>query len=69
MTEATSVRRKKDVQDPRAANVAQNGDKVRRENGKIWSPLRQKWLVETPEEFVRQEYLLILLHEYGYSID
>jgi type I restriction enzyme M protein len=69
MTEARTVRRKKDVQDPRAEYVASNGDKLRREGGKIWSPLRSKWLVETPEEFVRQEYLLILLHEYGFAAD
>lgn len=69
MTEAKSIRRKKDIQDPRAEYVAQNGDKVRRESGKVWSPVRQKWLVETPEEFVRQEYLLVLLHEYGFALD
>jgi type I restriction enzyme M protein len=69
MSEAKSVRRKKDVRDPRAEYVAQNGDKVRREGGKIWSPVRQKWLVETPEEFVRQEYLLVLLHEYEFALE
>jgi len=37
--------------------------------GKIWSHVRSKWLVETPEETVRQEYLLILVNEYGFSID
>ena len=35
----------------------------------IWSHVRRKWLVETPEETVRQEYLLILLHEYGYALE
>jgi type I restriction enzyme M protein len=69
MSEARSVRRKKNLQDPRAEYVAENGDKVRRENGKIWSPVRQKWLFETPEEFVRQEYLLVLLHEYGFALE
>jgi hypothetical protein len=69
MTEAKAVRRKKDIQDPQAEYVARNGDKLRREGGKIWSEVRQKWLVETPEEFVRQEYLLILLHEYGFAIE
>lgn len=69
MTEAKFVRRKKDIRDPRAEYVASNGDKLRREGGRIWSPLRSKWLVETPEEFVRQEYLLVLLHEYGFAID
>lgn len=69
MTEAKSVRRKKDAQEPKAEYVAKNGDKVRRDYGKIWSEVRQKRLVETPEEFVRQEYLLILLRECGFSIE
>jgi len=37
--------------------------------GKIWSHIRSKWLLETPEETVRQEYLLILVNEYGFSIN
>jgi len=37
--------------------------------GKIWSHVRSKWLVETPEETVRQEYLLVLLNEYGFGND
>ena len=41
----------------------------RREKGKIWSHVRQKWLNETPEESVRQEYLCLLVNEYGYSIE
>ncbi len=42
---------------------------VRREKGKIWSHIRKKWIVETPEETVRQEYLCILVNEYGFSLD
>jgi len=38
-------------------------------NGKIWSHVRNKWLVETPEESVRQQYLLILVNEYEFSLD
>ena len=30
---------------------------IRREKGKVWSHIRKKWVVETPEETVRQEYL------------
>src|SRR4051794_5733764 len=41
---------------------------VRREAGKIWSHVRQRWLVETPEETVRQEYLPVIVNEYGYSL-
>jgi type I restriction enzyme M protein len=40
--------------------------KIERKNGRIWSTIRQKWLVETPEERVRQAYLGVLLDEYGY---
>lgn len=29
--------------------------------------MRSKWLVETPEETVRQEYLLVLVNEYGFD--
>lgn len=45
--------------------------KIKREEkkGKIWSHVRSKWLVETPEETVRQKYLLILANEYGFSLD
>ena len=43
--------------------------KVRREEGKIWSHIRKKWLAETPEESVRQEYLCSIVNEYGYSLD
>jgi hypothetical protein len=37
--------------------------------GKIWSYIRSKWPVETPEETVRQKYLLILVNEYSFSLD
>lgn len=42
---------------------------VKRQDGKIWSPVRSQWLVETPEERVRQEYLPVLLSEYGFRIE
>ena len=43
---------------------------IRRDGkGGIWSHLRQKWLVETPEETVRQNFLLVLADEYGYALD
>lgn len=42
---------------------------VRRNQGKIWSHVRNRWLNETPEETVRQEYFTVLTNEYGYSID
>ncbi|MCL7998150.1 N-6 DNA methylase [Brucella sp. 21LCYQ03] len=37
--------------------------------GKIYSHVRKKWLIETPEEAVRQEYLLHLINEYQFSLD
>ncbi len=37
--------------------------------GKIYSHVRKKWLVETPEETVRQTFLLVLVNEYGYTLD
>jgi type I restriction enzyme M protein len=42
---------------------------IRREKSKIWSHVRQKWLEETPEELVRQEYLCLLVNHYAYTID
>lgn len=42
---------------------------VRREKGKIWSHIRKMWLIETPEETVRQDYLCTLVNEYGFNLD
>ena len=42
---------------------------VRRSKGQIWSHVRKKWLLETPEEAVRQEYLCVLVNDYGYSLE
>jgi len=41
----------------------------RDDKGKIWSHIRQKWLVETPEESVRQTYLCTLVDEYGFRLE
>ena len=38
-------------------------------DGKIFSHIRKKWLTKTPEEKVRQEYLLVLVNKYKYNID
>jgi hypothetical protein len=40
-------------------------DQIRIEGSKIYSPLRKIWVPLTPEERVRQEYLLNLTDEYG----
>ena len=37
--------------------------------GRTWSHVRQKWLVETPEERVRQSYLTVLVNEYGFALE
>lgn len=36
---------------------------------KIYSPLRDKWLVLTPEEQVRQSYICRLVNVYGYNLE
>lgn len=39
------------------------------DNGQIKSHIRQKWLAETPEERVRQAYVVTLHNEYGFGLD
>jgi type I restriction enzyme M protein len=50
-------------------NEANKQMKVERKNGEIYSHIRKKWLIETPEERVRQEYVCALVNEYGYSLE
>ncbi len=42
---------------------------IKRDNGKIFCPLKNDWHVETPEERVRQNYIKILVEEYGYVLE
>lgn len=42
-------------------------DVKRNDKGQIFSHIRKKWLHETPEERVRQEYLCVLVNEYGFE--
>ena len=42
---------------------------VKRQNGKIYSHIRDKWLIETPEELVRQSLVVMLANDFGYPID
>ena len=42
---------------------------IKRAHGKIFCPLTNDWNIETPEEKVRQEYIKILVEDYGYSLD
>jgi type I restriction enzyme M protein len=40
-----------------------------RRNGQIYSHIRKKWLIDKPEESIRQEFLCVLVGEYGYAPD
>jgi type I restriction enzyme M protein len=42
---------------------------VQIKDGKIYAPLKNKWLVKTPEEEVRQQFICHLVNNYGYSLD
>ena len=42
---------------------------VQIDGNKIYSPLRDKWLVLTPEEQVRQNYICRLVNVYGYELE
>lgn len=42
---------------------------VQIEGIKIFAPLKDKWLVQTPEEKVRQEFICRLVNHYGFSLD
>lgn len=43
--------------------------KLKAKGGEIYSHLRKKFLIKTPEELVRQEYLLKIVNHYGYTLD
>lgn len=54
----------------RSATVGENATlRVRRESGKIWDPIRSRFIVETPEEAVRQDYLCVLVNEYAFPLE
>ena len=42
---------------------------IKRDGGKIYCPLTDSYHIETPEEKVRQEYIIKLVNDYGYSLD
>jgi type I restriction enzyme M protein len=44
-------------------------DQLQIKGNKVFSVVRKTWLILTPEERVRQDYLRILVKEYGYSLD
>lgn len=39
------------------------------ETGQIFLQLRQKWLAKTPDERIRQAYVVMLTDEYGFNLD
>jgi type I restriction enzyme M protein len=42
---------------------------VRRDDkGQVFSHIRKKWLIETPEERVRQAYVVTLHNEYAFDL-
>jgi len=43
--------------------------KVQIKDQKIFAPLKNKWLIDKPEERVRQEYICRLVNNYGYQLD
>jgi hypothetical protein len=43
-------------------------DQIQIRGNQIFSRVRQKWLVQTPEELVRQIFLDVVLNEYGFSL-
>jgi type I restriction enzyme M protein len=42
---------------------------IREKDNKIYSHIRKIWLDRRPEEIVRQNYFLVIVNEYGYSLD
>ncbi|MEI6149725.1 MAG: type I restriction enzyme HsdR N-terminal domain-containing protein [bacterium] len=44
-------------------------DQIQIRGNQIYSPVRKTWVQLTPEERVRQEFLLVLMEEYGYTLD
>lgn len=42
---------------------------VQEKDGKIYCPLKEKWLIAKPEEKVRQKFIATLVNEYGYTLD
>jgi type I restriction enzyme M protein len=44
-------------------------DQIQIRGSQIYSHVRKTWVPLTPEERVRQEFLFVLINEYGYSLD
>ena len=44
-------------------------DQIQTRGNEVFCPLRERWLKATPEERVRQEFILFLRDHYGYALD
>lgn len=44
-------------------------DQIQIRGNEVFSTLRQRWIPLTPEEMVRQQYLSVLVEEYGFGFD
>ena len=54
----------------RGDGIARPALSVRRnDKGQVLSHIRRKWLIETPEERVRQGYVVTLHNEYGFDLN
>jgi type I restriction enzyme M protein len=42
---------------------------IKIEKNKVFAPLKNKWLIRTPEETVRQNIIAKLVNEYGYELE
>jgi type I restriction enzyme M protein len=42
---------------------------IQRKDNNIFAPLKNEYLIETPEETVRQEYIKHLVGNYEYALD
>jgi type I restriction enzyme M protein len=61
---ATALARRPIANGERSALSVKTNDR-----GQVFSHIRQKWLIETPEERVRQAYVVVLHNEYGFDLD
>ena len=50
-------------------NKYAKADELQIRGNQIFSRVRQKFVSLTPEEKVRQEFLSVLMNEYGYSLE
>ena len=50
-------------------NKYPKSDEIKIRGNQIFSPVRKIWVQLTPEEKVRQDFLRVLIDEYGYGID